>query len=226
MLSLVLLQAPSEHSSGWSSFWGSLPGLLWFGLVLLALFTYRHEIRDFVQTVGLRLKSGASVKILSVEIGPVYVATTGATVDNRFIQSRVDDERDPSKTRYEERKQYSEPVRKIFLVHRLSPSKQPKQLYDVLAFLKAGKGASLLDVEKVEYYFGKHWGNRIFTSTNKWNSFAIGTSAYGPFLCTAHVFFNDGYVAKTWRYIDFEMGSVGDLRADEEMARATAGSEH
>jgi hypothetical protein len=106
MFSVLILQSPSEHANPWSSFWTSLPSLLWFGLVILALFTYRQEIRDFVQTVGLRIRSGATVKILNVEIGPVYVAATGATVDKRFIQSRVDDERDPSRTRYEERKQY------------------------------------------------------------------------------------------------------------------------
>jgi prokaryotic YEATS domain len=110
-------------------------------------------------------------------------------------------------------------------VHRLSPSKQTKQVYDVLIFLKAHKEASLLDVEKVEYYFGKHWGNKIFTSTNKWNSFAIGTSAFGTFLCTAHVHFTDGYVSKTWRYIDFEMGTLGDPRSDEAALTATAGTE-
>lgn len=113
------------------------------------MFAYKHEIRDFVQTVGLRIKSGASVTLLNVEIRPAPLAASGAIVDNRVIQSRVDDERDPSKTRYEERKQYSESARKILVVHRLSPSKEPKQLYDVLIFLKAHKGASLFKKRRI-----------------------------------------------------------------------------
>ena len=38
---------------------------------------------------------------------------------------------------------------------------------------------------------------------------AIATSAYGPFMCTAEIYFSDSHVAMVSRYIDFEMGALG-----------------
>jgi hypothetical protein len=37
----------------------------------------------------------------------------------------------------------------------------------------------------------------------------ISTSAYGPFMCTAELFFADGERVFVNRYVDFEMGGIG-----------------
>jgi hypothetical protein len=50
---------------------------------------------------------------------------------------------------------------------------------------------------------------RIFTSIDRANNFAISTSAYGPFVCTAEIHFADGTKIMAWRYIDFELGAIG-----------------
>ncbi|MFX1424676.1 MAG: pYEATS domain-containing protein, partial [Promethearchaeota archaeon] len=67
---------------------------------------------------------------------------------------------------------------------------------------------TLTYVKKVEYYFGRHWGGKIFTSIDKAKGFPIATSAFGPFGCTAKVFFTDGHETILFRYIDFEMGQL------------------
>ncbi len=109
----------------------------------------------------------------------------------------------------------NEPNRRLFLVHRLAPSKQPNQLYDILIYLIPHKDATLACVQKVDYYFGHHWNNRIFTSIDRASGFAISTSAFGPFVCTAEIHFTDKENTDKknpkmiWRYIDFEMGTIG-----------------
>src|SRR5208282_5009041 len=69
------------------------------------------------------------------------------------------------------------------------------------------------DEERVEYYFGGAWHNRIFPSIARENGFAVSTAAYGPFLCTAKVFFNDGSTTMLHRYVDFEMGDFAPSSA-------------
>jgi hypothetical protein len=102
---------------------------------------------------------------------------------------------------------YSE-ARNVMLVHRLQRSVDDGQLYDILIYLVPHQNASLAGVTKVEYFFGRHWGNKVFPCTDRSRGFPVVTSAYGPFLCVARVHFNDESVAMLSRYIDFEMGSL------------------
>jgi hypothetical protein len=99
------------------------------------------------------------------------------------------------------------------LVHRIAPSTKQGQLYDILLYCvpHPNSDATLIKVKRVEYYFGKSWGRKIFTSIDRARGFAVSTSAYGPFVCTAEIHFVDGHVAMVSRYIDFEMGSLGSL---------------
>jgi poly(A) polymerase Pap1 len=68
--------------------------------------------------------------------------------------------------------------------------------------------ASLAGVAAVEYFLGSYWGNKVYPSHDRSRGFPIVTSAYGPFLCTAKIKFNDGTESLTSRYIDFEIGNV------------------
>jgi hypothetical protein len=83
-------------------------------------------------------------------------------------------------------------------------------LYDIQLYLVPHRDASLMNLSKVEYYFGRHWGNQIFTSIDRARGFPITTSAYGPFMCTARLYFTDGEAVIINRYVDFEMGAIGN----------------
>jgi hypothetical protein len=82
-------------------------------------------------------------------------------------------------------------------------------LYDIQLYVIPHKDATLANLSKVEYYFGRYWGNQIFTSVDRARGFPITTSAYGPFMCTANLCFSDGETIMINRYVDFEMGAIG-----------------
>ena len=83
-------------------------------------------------------------------------------------------------------------------------------LYDIQLYLVPHKGATLSNVARVEYYFGRHWGNRVFVSIDRSRGFPIATSAFGAFMCTAKLQFTDGGEVYVNRYVDFEMGAIGN----------------
>lgn len=98
----------------------------------------------------------------------------------------------------------------LFLVHRLTPSREADQLYDVALFLVPSlRYGSLEGVRHVEYYFGKYWAGQIFKTVHRASGFLISTSAFAPFTCTARVEFSDGTRVFMHRYVDFEMGPLG-----------------
>ncbi|MCS7001136.1 MAG: hypothetical protein NZ481_09725 [Candidatus Kapabacteria bacterium] len=187
------------------SFLSILPSLLWFILAIVLLFVFRGAIRQLTSAIIWRVKSGAQVKIASFEIGESYVSPAPTISRGKLIDILEDEDQQ----RYRERGQYYIPNRDLFLVHKLAPSEIPNQLYDILIYLIPHKNATLACVQKVEYYFGPHWDNKIFVSTDRASGFAISTSAYGPFVCTAKLHFTDGNSTMIWRYIDFEMGPIG-----------------
>ena len=111
-----------------------------------------------------------------------------------------------------EREPFRTTNRNLFLVHRLAPSRDESQLYDVLIYLVPSlKYGSLEGVLSVEYYFGKYWGRNIYKSIDRASGFSISTSAWAPFSCSARVGFTDGGSVVLHRYIDFEMGAVGSI---------------
>lgn len=106
--------------------------------------------------------------------------------------------------------------RDVFLAHRLQPSNDPDQLYDVAIYLIPHRSNNprhfrndLSDVREAEFYFGEYFGNQVFRVKNKGGAIGIIASAYGPFMCTCCVTFGDGKKILMSRYIDFEMGLLG-----------------
>jgi poly(A) polymerase Pap1 len=95
-------------------------------------------------------------------------------------------------------------------VHKVAPSSKEGQLYDILIYLIPHKDATLAPVTKVEYYFGKYWDDQLFLVTDRAHNFPIATSAYGPFVCTAELYFSDGTSCILSRYVDFEMGAFSN----------------
>jgi hypothetical protein len=183
-----------------------LPTLLWVVSLFAVILWFRQDLRNLVSYLVWRIRSGAPVKIGSFELGAFFVPS-GTKIPSRIGAIEV---REDTGEREQEREQHIEVSQKIFLAHRLAPSKEPNQLYNVLIYLITYRDGTLLGVKKVEYYFGKYWGHRIFTSTLRSDGFAIATSAYGHFLCTAKLHFTDGRdPVIVHRFIDFEMGQTG-----------------
>jgi hypothetical protein len=197
---------PSAEAVLNSGFWDALPALVWTTVGLVIVWRYRHDIGKLLGDIRFRLRSGAAVKVASFELGASYISPGPAVNLGGSFQTKVDDGR-----RREQRHQFKDPNRTIQLVHRIAPSSTPGQLYDILIYVvPQSDKMSLVQVQRVEYYFGPFWGDGIFTSIDRARSFSVTTSAYGPFYCTAEIHFNDGEGPATiGRYIDFEMGAWG-----------------
>lgn len=110
--------------------------------------------------------------------------------------------------RIEHRKALYEKTRKLFLVHVLTPTAKPKQRYGVSLFVMRHENQDLADVRSAEFFLGKSWGNRIIQGAHSGKRIGITTSAFGPFLCTCLVTFDDGEQVMLYRYVDFEMGPM------------------
>lgn len=187
--------------------WSAVPTMLWVLLFTGFIVYFRHEIRGIFVALTSRLKDGAALKIAGLEIGESsgLVAAPG---DFTSEDSRISDHKDDFVSRQSDRNKIYEDCKGIMLVHRLQRSSQDGQLYDLLIYVIPHQRSTLAAVTQVEYFFGSHWGNKIYPSVDRSRGFPIVTSAYGPFLCSAKLHFNDGATAIVSRYIDFEMGSL------------------
>src|SRR5215216_5862677 len=110
--------------------------------------------------------------------------------------------------RIKEREYLYEHFRGVFIVHVLAPSESEGQDYDVFIYLKRHRDEPISDITKAEFFFGRHWGDRIYEGQREGDVIGLRLSAYGPFLCTCLVTFADGKQVYLYRYIDFEMGEV------------------
>ena len=162
-----------------------------------------------------RLRVGGSVKLGSIEVGAVIATPARIEKAEQSRTARSDDGR-----RQRERADYYDRARRVMLVHRLSPSTEEGQLYDILIYVVPAIQGSLASVAQVEYFFGAFgWKNQIFTAFDRSRGFPVLTAAYGPFLCTAEVTFTDGVSVMLHRFIDFEMGNLVTYAADFGAAR-------
>jgi hypothetical protein len=97
--------------------------------------------------------------------------------------------------------------RGFFVVHTLSPSNTPGQLFDINIYLLRHQSQDFSPIAAAEFFFGKYWHNRVFRVENEGGGpVGIGTAAYGPFLCVCRLHFTDGTNTILHRYIDFEAG--------------------
>lgn len=185
--------------------WAAVPSVIWALLILATLVYFRVELSQLVNALVLRIRDGAALKVAGLEIGGAsgLVARPGGfSNEDTRVGVREDD-----KDRALHRQSLYEAARGAMLVHRLQRSTADGQLYDILIYVIPHK-SMLSGVVSVEYFFGSYWGNKIYPSHDRSRGFPVVTSAYGPFLCTAKVIFNDGTSTVISRYIDFEMGNV------------------
>jgi hypothetical protein len=199
--------------------WIALPGILWVILVFAALLAFRKELRLLVQALAWRVRSGAAVKLFAMELGEAYVSSG---IDSSRDESQVPYRIDKDGLRWEERERYYQPNRNIHLVHRIAPSDLPGMLYDIELYIVPHRGATLAALDHVEYYFGRHWRNKVFIVNDRARSFRITTSAFGAFMCTAELVFTDGERVMVNRYVDFEMGAIGLPQAPTQRANDSA----
>lgn len=95
----------------------------------------------------------------------------------------------------------------FFVVHTLSPSNEPGQLFDINIYLVRHKSHDFSPIASAEFFFGGYWQNRVFRVENEGSGpVGIRTAAYGPFLCVCKVRFMDDSDCTLYRYIDFEAG--------------------
>jgi hypothetical protein len=187
----------------WKKFF---PDILWVLLWLAVFLIFHKVIRNVINAFISRLKHGAAVKIGSFELEGLKV-TQDTGIQSQYFRVSSDDAGD----RENERSQIYNELRGAMLVHKIYKSESKNQLYDILIYVVPKKDCNIIQVTSVEYYFGKFWNNKVFTATDRSNGFAIATSAYGSFLCTARINFNDGTFKTAYRFIDFEMGGVAGV---------------
>lgn len=206
----IILASTGEAASKSDSFpWASVfPDLLWIFFWLILIFLTKDALFVAINVLLTRLKHGAAIKIGTFEMEAIKVSATTA-IDDRKFRTRNDENNEMDHLRMQ---QY-EGAKFIMLVHKIFKSQKDGQLYDILIYVKPHREADLGQVESVEYFFGKYWENKIFKSTDICNGFAIATSAYGSFLCSAKINYRDSNNESfiTYRYIDFEMGETAPL---------------
>ncbi len=167
-------------------------------------------IKTAINSLLNRLKHGANVKIGSFELQGLKV-TGGNEINEDYFEVT----NDVGELRYKERDAIYKTQRGVMVVHKIFKSQKHGQIYDVLIYLIPHIGSNLIQVTSVDYYFGKMWGGKVFNTRERSNGFAIATSAYGPFLCSAKINFNDGSNKTIFRYVDFEMGDVAAMANNE-----------
>jgi hypothetical protein len=202
-LQIVTEGANSDHPG---NFWTALPTIMWVVLALVILVLFFTKFSDLLSSLIWRVRCGSPVKLGTFEFGATYVSPNG---DISKAAGSLETLQDKDGLRSNDRNQRYKTNRGLFIVHRLAISKEPKQLYDIEIYLIPHKDATLACVQYVDYYFGHYWGDKIFRSHDRARGFSISTSAYGPFVATAKVFFSDDQSCVVSRYIDFEMGPAG-----------------
>lgn len=153
--------------------------------------------------------SFAGVEVEAPPLKPVeYVAPGGSRPGHKAATSINADWTSAREEEYER-------SRRLALVHIYKPSERRGQRYDISIYLmrhvsgqQQNQTTGFTEIEKAEFFFGPSWGNRIFSSINNGGVIGVNTSAFGTFLATCRVTFNDGSGSIILqRYIDFEMAA-------------------
>jgi hypothetical protein len=151
--------------------------------------------------------SFAGVEVEAPPLKPVEYVAPGSNQVGRKAATSIN--ADWTSAREEE----YERTRRLTLVHIYKPSERRGQKYDISIYLMrhmsgrpGNQTTGFTEVEKAEFFFGPSWGNRIFSSINNGEIIGVNTSAFGTFLATCRVTFNDDSdPIILQRYIDFEM---------------------
>lgn len=189
--------------------YGVITAVLWIASAAILLKLLWNPINNLLVTFIKRIQAGAALKIGALELSAFRVFPEIPPSNRKIYVKNSDSECEMLRGKiYNEQK-------RLFIAHKLFSSSEPNQLYDILIYLISHNGQSgngdLSSVQKVEYYFGSMWGNKVFESEERNSRFAVVVSAYGSgFLCLARIHIK-GEInpVEAWRYIDFEQGLLG-----------------
>jgi hypothetical protein len=183
-------------------------------LILSGIILFRRPFAQLLDIIQRRMSGALGSPRVDIGVGSFLTFSLGEGKDVSQLKS-VDFRQETAETQVnvqtqqwvQQRGDIYKNNRGLFLVHVLNPSQSAGQQYDIFLYLIEHKEWHTLDqIASVEFFLGKHWGNRPIGVEKKGNLFGLRTSAYGPFLAICHVVFKDGYQATLSRYIDFEMG--------------------
>jgi hypothetical protein len=112
----------------------------------------------------------------------------------------------------------------LFLHYDLEASNVAGQKYDVTIYLirqsapKIGRQRDdLRDVERVEFFFGPHWGNKVYTVENVDGRIGVLISAYGEFLAYCKVYLKgDPSPVEVHQFIRFPDATQGGSEGGSE----------
>lgn len=195
---------PEKTSSASTEAIKILPSLLWIVCAILAFIVFYTPIKDITYAVAERIKLGAKAEIGPLKLEAIKVSPTTLSAPSPSLSVSVD----PSLA--EKREAIYKDNQNFFISHRLYPSKERGQTYDIWIYVVPHK-KDLDSIKSASYYFGDAaWGNRVFTSLDRGKSFGVVVSAYGPMLAYVTIELKDGSTIETWSYIDFENGSLGN----------------
>lgn len=181
----------------------AMPSIMWVIVAAIGIFYFRGHIQRIAEAVVKRLESGADVKLGPLELSAIRIKEDPRAGIGSSVTAFKDEARAPLR-----RRKYTE-FHNLFVAHRLFPSIEPTQTYDIWIYVVAHK-SDLDNVDRVEYFFGEAWCNEVFVSSDRGKRFGVLASAYGSgFLCLAKIHLRDGEAIDTWRYIDFEHGDRG-----------------
>lgn len=146
-------------------FWKAVTALAWPAILVVVLALFRRDLRLLIRHIVWRIKAGAAIKVASFEVGAPFVSHDEKRNSVRGVAGILDD---PDGDFAKSRDVFKTTNRNLFLVHRLLPSTDESQLYDVMIYVVPSlKYGSLEGVLSVEYYFGRHWGSKVFKSIDR-----------------------------------------------------------
>jgi|GEM_PF-5271197 len=130
--------------------YGVITTILWIASAAILLKLLWYPINNLLINFIKRIQAGSALKIGSLELGSFRIFPE-MPLSNRKINVKNDPQRESL------RKHIYEEQKRLFIAHKLFPSSEPNQLYDILIYLISHNGQSgsgdLSSVEKVEYYF-------------------------------------------------------------------------
>ena len=171
---------------------------------------FRKSIAELFGVIKRQINLGASVKYGDLELNGIKIENAQEISGDIFEIVGADQEL------LAQRDKIYAQQKNIFLVHRAIKTtefhdKNGLPIFDISLYLITHKTyGALNDVKYVEYYLGKHFRTPLskygmkFVVKNSKDGFAVRTTAYGPGLCEARIYFHDGTIAIVNRYMDFE----------------------
>lgn len=180
-------------------------------LSVVVLMIFRKQLKLIATVIRERLEAGSHLKAGPLEIGQDLRSLE--YINKKTISSDSVKEEGNGRSAAElqtERQELYRSNRDLFLAHVIRPSESVGQFFDVYIYLVRHESQDFSDVKFAEFFFGRHWGNKVFQKREEDSLIGIATSAPGPFLCLCRVTFQDGQKIYLHRYIDFEMSRIFD----------------